>query len=205
MDIRNIIDTVSDGKDQMRDFNAIDSVIIHRCGVDMQMKTVLGYDGESVCRAFTDGPAKDATGGQLAYTLLIGGDCGPADFDGVIWQCAPLDEIAWHSRRFSVKGIGIGLIADPRYKEPSKLQIESLQDILIFICAAWGFDPYKTIMGHGEIPESHDGSKAPGKPAACPGDKLNMNHLRDDIAILMKENGRRKLHEIGLVFGGKDG
>ncbi len=85
-------------------------------------------------------------------------------------------------------------------KEPSQAQYFSLVDLLAEIVLAFGWDPYKKIKGHGEVEGSHDGSKAAGAANACPGDKLNMFVLRDDVNRLAKEGARRRLNSAGLIF-----
>ena len=59
---------------------------------------------------------------------------------------------------------------------------------------------YQAIKGHGELPGATE-AKRPGQRYACPGDKLRMNVLRDDVAIAMRESGQWQLHELGVTFG----
>lgn len=207
--IENMILRVDDGRSQIRDWEKLTGPMVHRTGLDDETGVVLGYDAASICDHFT---GKDttypevakATGGQLAYSIMIGGDRGPPELDGKIWQTLPLDEIGHHARRFgSIPYLGIACVGDFREgvgRPMSDLQRASLVDLLALLCAAFGWDPYRDIKGHGEVPKTHDGSKAPGKPAACPGDLVKLNILRDDAAILMRDSGRRQLHDAGLVF-----
>lgn len=207
--IENIIKEVWDGKKSPRNWEDIEGVMVHRCGLDKETGVILGYDAPSICSAFLgrhpDYPeVAKATGGENPYTLYIGGDCGgPKELDGKIWQALPLDEVGYHGRRFSVSYIGIGLIFDGRYAPPSQKQLSSLTDILVELCVASLWDPYKRIKGHGELPKAHNGTKSPDGPAACPGttEHINMNVLRDEVAILMKDRARSRLHDAGLVFG----
>lgn len=180
-------------------------IMVHRCGVDRETGTVLGYDAHDICDAFVGRVPRwkrvsKATGGENAYSIYIGGDCGPAELDGLIWQAIPLEEVGYHGRRFSVPYIGIGCIGDYRADEMSDKQYNSLADICSELCLGYGWNPYEVIRGHGEVRGAHDGSKAPGKPAACPGDLLVMNSLRYDVEKLMQEGARRRLHDAGLVF-----
>jgi len=203
--IENIIEYANDGQPRERDFEKLQGIMVHRCGVDLQTGTVLGYDGRSVCDAFLGrvGRFRDvaqATGGQNAYSIYIGGDLGPEEFDGKIWQALPLDEVGYHGRRFSVAYLGIGLIFDGRERAASPAQYASLVDLCAELCAAWTWDPYKKIKAHGEVPKAHNGTKAPGEPAACPGDLLGMNALRDDVSTMMKDRARRSLYDAGLIF-----
>lgn len=203
--IQNVIDQVSDGRPDDRDWTRLEAFYIHRCGVDSETGIVLGYDAIEICAAFTGKDPRwpevaKATGGQVAYSLMVGGNLGPPEFDGVIWQTLPLDEIGYHARRFSKPGLGIGLIFDGRVAPASEKQYQSLTDLLALLSVAFGKDPYRYIRGHGEEKGAHDGSKAPGFPNACPGGFLAMNPLRDDVATLSRDVARRQLHDAGLVF-----
>jgi len=203
--IENIIEYADDGKHRERDFEKLEGIMVHRNGVDLQTGTVLGYDGRSICDAFLGRVDRfrdvaQATGSQNAYSIYIGGNLGPEEFDGKIWQALPLNEVGYHGRRFSVPYLGVGLIFDGRVKPASEKQYTALVDLCAELCLAWTWDPYKKIKGHGEVPGSHNGSKAPGKPAACPGDLLDMNTVRYDVEQIMREGARRRLHAAGLVF-----
>lgn len=206
MRLINIIESVYDGKDQQRDWQATTGIMLHRCGVNLVDNKVLGYDGQSVAEAFI-GKRKEwldvakATGNQNAYSLMIGSDCGPGEYDGQVWQCLPLDEIGWHGRQFSKGHIGVAWIADPRVKALSQKAYAAGVDLCAMLCAARGWDPYKAVRGHGEVAGSHDGSKAPGKPNACPGlSQKDLNGFRYDVAKIMQERALLDLNMVGLVF-----
>jgi hypothetical protein len=203
--IVNAIDQCLDHKRQAFDVGAIEGFMVHRCGIDLNTGVVLGHSGPEVSDAFTGNDLKWAevarvTGYQNAYGILIGGDLGPAEYDGRIWQILPLDEVGWHARRFSKMYLGIGLIADPRRKAPSAAQASALKALLAMLCPAFGKDPLVAIKGHGEVPGSHDGTKAPGGSAACPGDLLDMGALRVAVALEIESQARRRLSETGLVL-----
>jgi len=200
--IINIIDQVYDGKDQERDWTKTKGIMLHRAGVNLVDNKVLGYDGLSVAKAFI-GQAPEweavakATNHQNAYTLMIGSDCGPAEYDGKVWQCLPLDEIGWHGRQFSRGYIGMAWLADPRVKPLSKPAWNAAVDLCADLCLARGWDPYSKIKGHGEVSKSHDGSKAPGRVNACPGLSSTMlNVFRDDVGVIMRERGLRRLADV---------
>lgn len=208
MQIENIIDYADDGKHRQRDWKKIEGIMLHRCGVDLETEVVLGHDGRSVCDAFLGRVPKwieaaKATGSQNAYTFFIGGDLGSSEYDGKIWQALPLNEVGYHGRRFSLPYVGVGLIFDGRYKSASDLQYDAAIDLVADLCVALGLDPYKCVKGHGEVKGAHGGSKAPGRPAACPGHKkyINLNILRDDVAVIMRDRARRRLYEAGIIFG----
>jgi len=199
--IDNIVELVKDRRQADRPETWIDRIYFHRCGVDLQTGIVLGYDARSISDHFTGRNQEypevaDATGGENAYSLMIGGNLGPEEYDGRIWQLLPITELGYHARQFgSRRGIGIGLIFDGRYKPASPNQYSSALALAAHLCVAYDLYPYRDCIGHGEDPKAHNGSKAPGQPAACPGDLLDMNKMRDDIAIeiaKIDENARRR-------------
>lgn len=205
MNIINIIDEVADGHDQRRDIGSCLGIMIHRAGVDLQTGVELGFDGLTLAEVFIGRRAEwdevaKVTGYQNAYSLYVGGDVGPAKYDGKVWQALALDEIGHHARRFSEPYIGVCAIGDFRKRPPSQKQWDILIDVCAELCSAFSWNPYKRIKGHGEVPKAHDGSKAPGQPAACPGDLFSMYAFRDDVAFVEKNNARRRLNEEGLVF-----
>lgn len=205
MEIIDIIDRVKDKRQQHRDHEKIEGIMVHRCGVNLKMDIVLGYDGPTIADVFCGRVPKwqevaDATGGQNAYTFYVGGSLGPEEYDGQIWQALPLDEIGWHGSRFSRGYLGISVIGDPRVQTPSTLQMASLSSLIGLLCLALGLGVGR-VKGHGEV---QGGKKAPGKPAACPGDLLSIEKLRSRAAGLIAtgtaEYARRRLIQYGMVF-----
>ena len=202
MEIHSLIAELWDGKPWNRDFDVIDGFAVHRVGVNKRTGQVIGTGALEIGQAFIGKRAEwhevaAATGHQVPYTFMIGGDLGPAELDGRVWQCLPMDEIGAHARRWSSRHIGVALIGDPREHPVSAPQMASLVDLLADLCAAYAKDPYQSIKGHGEI---QGGSKAPGQRGECPGKLLNMNHLRDDVATMMRERPRRRLTDSGLIW-----
>jgi hypothetical protein len=198
--IINVIDLVDDGKPAPRNFDQCDTVAVHRCGKDLIYGIDLGDTAEEICAHFTGRNDRypdvaKATGGQLAYSLMIGGDLGDPRWDGVIWQCLPVDDVGFHARRWSKPAIGVALIADPRKKPPSAKQRDALIDLLALLSVGFGFDPFKAIKGHDELP---GGSGDPNK--RCPGPLLPMNPLRADVADIVRDGARQRLYEAGMVF-----
>lgn len=195
--IINIIEDCDDGIRQPRR-DDLEGIMLHRCGIDLQTGIILGVDGKSISDIFTGKNQRypavtKVTGGQNPYTLYIGGH---READGVVWQALPLNEIGHHAKRWSKGYIGIACIGDYRREEPTPAQRHSLVDLLAGLCAAFAFDPYKSIRGHGEVqPE-----KAFDQPGACPGELLNLNSIRYDTEQIMKERACRGLLERGLVF-----
>lgn len=193
MHVENIISKVFDGKYLERGLSGLRGLMVHRVGMDLKINPphVMGHDALTICQAFQGKipewvEAARAVGYQNPYSVIIGGDGGPREFNGWIWQCLPLDELGYHARAWSRGYIGIACIGDFRVRPPSRAQRSALLCTLAQLCARFGMNPYKAVKGHGEVPEAHDGSKAPGKPYACPGDLLGMDLLRDDTMQIMK-------------------
>jgi hypothetical protein len=205
MRVEYVIEQAFDGGYLERDINAIQGIMVHRVGVDLKARppTVVGRSALEICQAF-QGKVKHlldvarATGYQNPYTVIIGGDQVGAVHDGTIWQVMPLDEVGWHARRWSRGYIGVACIGDFRVQAPSRRQRAALVFTLAVLCGRLGLLPYKQIKAHGEVAGAHDGTKAPGQPNACPGDLLNMDLLRDDVALVLK--ARSTLHLSADIF-----
>jgi hypothetical protein len=200
-----IIDQVRDHKYQRRDLDGIEGLMVHRCGVDLRAGMVIGYDGVSICDAFTgknprwESVAK-VTGHQNPYTFLIGGNVGPAAFDGKVWQALPLDEIGHHGLRFSRGHIGIGLIGDFRTRVASETQLGIATDLCADLCLMLGLIS-RRVVGHGEIRGAHK-KKGPGQPGACPGDFLSMDSFRSSVREQMRaklrQDAKWRLEQVGV-------
>ncbi len=163
----------------------IDGIMIHRTGVDLKTGVVIGYDGVSVCDAFT-GRAKQwaavakVTGSQNPYTFLVGGDGNNGSHDGVIWQALPTHEVGWHARRFSLPYVGVAMIGDFREASPTVPQWESAVYLVSELVLALKLS-VSHVLGHGEVDGAHSGKKAPGQPHACPGDLWQMDDFRRNV------------------------
>lgn len=205
MRVEYVLERAFDGKYLERDITAVKGIMVHRVGIDLKAKppVVIGHDAIEICYAF-QGKVKHlldvarVSGYQNPYTIMIGGDHISAEHDGTVWQVMPLDEVGWHARRWSSGFIGVACIGDFRVQAPSRSQRASLVFTLAVLCGRLGLDPYKHIKGHGEVPDAHDGTKAPGKPNACPGDLLDLDLVRDDVALVGK--ARSILHLSNDIF-----
>jgi len=197
-----IKELAKDSKCEKVDVEKYRGIILHRCGVDLKWGHELGFDAESIIHAFTSketkfpGAAK-ATGYQMPYHFLIGGSFGPDEFDGKIWQTLPLEELGPHARGASGNYIGIGLIGDFRERNGTSLkQWHAAIDLCALILG--GIERRTCdVQGHGEHRETHDGSKAPGEPNACPGDYWDMGGFRSDLKALRKDVSRSEFHIAG--------
>jgi hypothetical protein len=200
-----VIDQVRDHRDQVRDLGAIEGIMMHRCGVNLKSGVVLGYDAQAICDAFLGRDPKwaevsTATGRQNAYTFFVGGNLGPAQFDGRTWQTLDLDEVGHHGLRFSYTHLGVTAIGDFRVKPPSELQWQATIKLVTELCLLLGV-PSRRVVGHGEVPHAHRGGKAPGEPGACPGDFRSMDAFRAQVRgrmlMLARNDARHRLEVLG--------
>lgn len=179
--IEDVIAKVDDGKPATRDMSLLDTIAVHRCGKDLKFNVDSGSTAEEVCAHFTGKDNKfpemaKATGGEVPYSFMIGGNLGAPEADGVIWQCLPLSDIGRHAARWNVRAVGVAVIADPRVRPCSDAQYASLVDLLTLLCLAIKQGP-SCIKGHMELPGA---SSDPTK--VCPGPLLPLDVLRADVA-----------------------
>lgn len=201
MRIHNIIKQVHDGRPQQRSEN-IGGIVVHRTGINAKTGIAIGTNALDIASAFIGKRPewKDvakATGHQNAYTFYIGGE---HEEPGKIWQAIPIGELGWHARRFSRAWLGIALIGDYRVEQLHPLTRDSLIELCKALCRAYQLDPRTQIKGHGEIPEAHGGDKAPGRPAACPGDNVDMDLIRHHVYAEMRQDDMFHLQRLGVVF-----
>lgn len=167
----------------------IKGIALHRCGIDLKWKTSIGSNGLEVCASFEGGHpgASRVTGGKRPYTYII-------DAVGRIWWCLPWDIVGPHARRqASNSHIGVAVIADPRFEPMTTKQETALIWLLSRLRIAHGLRK-EAVRGHGEIPGSHDGSKASGMPNACPGlSAAALRDLRGAVDAECREWGRLAL------------
>jgi len=190
IEIRNVTTDVDDGRHRQRDSGALNRIAVHRCGVDLVWDNLIGYDAISICEAFTGRNPKwaevaKATGGEIPYSFMIGGNLGPDEFDGVIWQTLPVLEIGAHARRWNTTAIGVAMISDPRVRAVSDAQRQALIDLVSELCQAFKINPEGSdrsgvwyLAGHDELPGS---SSDPNK--RCPGKHAPMGELRASVAM----------------------
>ena len=210
MEIIDVIDQCQNRRGQRhRELWQIKGIMVHRCGINLVDKVTIGYDPVTIAGAFTGTnpnwpEVRRATGGDMPYSFLIGGDgdrsVSPADsMDGIIWQCLPLSSVGPHARGYSRDYISIGLVADPRVRALTRKQYDSLVDLCVHLYHSVA-DPYpRWIVGHGEVDGAHGGTKSPGEKDACPGDMLPMHRLRDDVKSMLKRRAYRDLMSMGVA------
>jgi hypothetical protein len=203
--IRDVTKDVADGSHRRRDAHAIKRIAVHRCGVDLVWSNLIGYDAITICDAFADrdphwvDTVAKATRCEIPYTLMLGGNLGPDEYDGVIWQTLPMLEIGAHARRWNHVAIGVAVIADPRVRPLSDKQHANLVELLSDLTQAFKIDPLAIdddgspfLAGHTELPGA---SKDPNKQ--CPGKYLPMANLRQQVAeASAKANKTRALDRL---------
>lgn len=203
--IINCIDEYKGVNKTTRYIDELEGIAIHRGGMDRETRVYLGTTGPEITNEFIGRgdkypELKQVTGGQQPYTFFIGGSLKRGEHDGKIWQVAPLTDVTWHARKASYRYIGICMIGDYRNEEPTDAQWHSAVILSKVLCRWREWDPYKCIKGHGEIDGAHDGSKGPGKPAACPGDLWDMHIFRDDVARSIYNQNISALDDLNLQY-----
>ena len=197
IEIRNVAKDVDDGKHRQRDSTAINRIAVHRCGVDLIWNQLIGYDAISICDAFAGRDPKwrdtvaKATGNEIPYSFMIGGNLGPEEFDGLIWQTLPVFEVGAHARRWNTTAIGVAVIADPRVRPCSEAQRRALIHLLADLCQAFTISPPFAdddgvwyLAAHDELPSAADAGKH------CPGKYLPMNEIRRSVAAEIAKRNR---------------
>lgn len=181
----------------------IDSVIIHRIDV-RDMAAALGVVPDIINAATLARLSRELPelGRKLAYPILI----LPS---GTIEQGLPLIYVSPHARSaWNRRAIGIGVEGDFRREPPTQDQIDSLHWLCPLLRAAYcphemvehGDLRLPNLMGHGEAPDSHDGTKAPGRHAHCPGPHLDMGVLRAHCDGSPIWRARQELGAAGIKF-----
>lgn len=201
-----IIELVRDHYEQERDIDVITGVMVHRVGVDLKTGVVIGHDALEIAEAFIGKNPRwksvaKVTGNQNAYTFYVGGDLGPTNLDGHVWQALPIDEVGHHARRWSRYHIGIAMVGDFRVRPPSDKQWNAAVDLCSDLCLLFGVIS-KRVVGHGEVEGAHGGGKAPGKRGACPGDLWDMHAFREAVRQEMRRKTRQdaswRLEQVGV-------
>jgi len=187
--VEDVIDQVADGQPHILDLQALSTIAVHRTGKDLRNDIDLGDTAVEVCSHFTGindtyPEVAKATGGEVPYDFIIGGDLGAPEYDGVIWQCLSLSDAGRHAKRFNSTAIGVACLADPRVRPCSAKQMASLVDLCAVLSMAIKRDPFDCLRGHMELPNA---SSDPNKQ--CPGPLLPMKVLRDDVATARAELG----------------
>jgi hypothetical protein len=198
--IEDVIAQVNDGKRSLRDLLKLSLIVVHRCGKDLKFGIDLGDTAPEICAHYTGKDDKypevaKATGHEIAYTFMVGGDLGDPAFDGVIWQCLSLDDVGRHAKKWNTPAIGVSVIADPRVRPCSSKQMQSLIDLLTILSMVIKGEPSSCIKGHMELPGS---SSDPNK--LCPGPLLPMDVMREDVTAARGELGLQMALMSGLVL-----
>jgi N-acetylmuramoyl-L-alanine amidase len=200
--IEEVAAVLSSSKWRLRLPSHIDTVIIHRVDI-RDMAAALGQipgmiDIVTLARLSSEMPE---LGRKLAYPILILAS-------GTIEQGLPLIYNSPHARRWNRRAIGVGVEGDFRREAPTEAQIDSLRWLLPRLCAAYCPTDLvdhegkllPCLLGHGEAPDSHDGTKAPGRNNHCPGAHLDMIALRAHRASDNTWRARSELGQAGIKF-----
>ena len=165
---------------RQRQINQIDTILVHRLDVKEVAEGlnahILKVDIVALARLSR---SLDAIANRLAYPLLI-------LKSGTIEQGLSITAISPHGRKaWNGRAIGIAVEGDFREEEPTAWQIEALKWLLPRLFAAfcqpevlYEDRKYPSLLGHGEAPGAHDGSKAPGRHGHCPGKYIDMQLFR---------------------------
>lgn len=167
-------------------------ITVHRVGYDHPSRINLGDNAIDICAHFTGKnnqypEVAKATGGQLAYTIMIGAKINQT------WQCLPLSDTGHHARRWSSNTIGIAAIGDFRFHPPTHEQYWALVDSCAIISRVMGTSSAQ-VLGHDERPGGRR-----NKSKECPGKLLDMKQLRHDINMVMRGSAERQAVLAGLV------
>ena len=126
----------------------------------------------------------DKIGFKMAYTFTI-------DPDGVTEQALPLHIIGWHAKgHWGRTYVGIGCIGDFRTNEMPEAQYTSLVELCTWIAVEQS--DVLIIQGHDEL---FGGSE--DKAKECPGNLLDMDHLRSDVQSLASTHN--ECYDIGIT------
>jgi len=187
----NVISEVDDGYPIDRIWTRHQGITIHRVGYDHLTGIDLGATAVEICAHFTGTNSRypevaKATGGQLAYTIMIGKK-------GEVWQCLPLGDVGHHARRWSSRTIGVAVIGDPRKFEVPHAQYWALVDTCSLIARVLGTSSNQ-IKGHDE---RHGARRDRRK--RCPGRHLKLSQLRYDVHMVMRHTAELKALHARLV------
>lgn len=165
----------ADGKDRAVDPRRRSSVVVHRTG--------MGNCALDISRAFqAEGPAGDATGHHMPYTIVIGRY-------GIVEQALRIGDYGPHALSWSITGIGVALIGDMRVEPPTRLQYDALIEVCSVLCG-WLGGP-SVVWGHDEL---RDATRDPLRE--CPGRYLDMGRVRSDV----QEHSRLACENAGFIF-----
>lgn len=166
--VSNIIEYLDDHKPQTRSIYNIDTIAVHRVGVDLVSGQVVG-DGitaGSISRAFLDDPQVGKfTAMQTPYHFLI-------EKSGDIYQALAISDLGQHAAAWNGRAVGVALIGDFRVEALLVPQRDSLVWLLANLCATLGLEPTDAIRAHDRL---ENGTHTPGK--VCPGGNVDIRTI----------------------------
>lgn len=165
----------ADGHERAVDPKRRSAVVVHRTG--------MGSTAEEVSKGFQRaGPAGDATGHHMPYTIVIGKH-------GQVEQALHISDYGPHALAWSMPGIGVAVVGDPRVEPLPRLQYEALIEVCSTL-AGW-LGGASVVWGHDEL---RDATRDPLRE--CPGRYLDMGQVRRDV----QEAARLACEDAGFIF-----
>lgn len=181
------IKELSDGKRLKLSGEHVDTIVIHRVGLNLKTGKHLGTTALEVGRAFIDDPeVAKWTGGEQPYHFYI-------DPDGTISQALALVDTGRHSRAFNSRAIAIAVICDARVEPPTDEQFDAAVRLSTCVAYHMGIKAGR-IRGHTEL-----GARATSDPMKqCPGAKFNMKKLRGRVERDLYRYRAKALEQEGI-------
>lgn len=160
IDVSKQLPAVSNGKRKLED---LVYAVVHHDGV----KAPKDYDAIALYKREAKDHVKKGWG-RLAYHFKI-------DNKGIVYQCSPLTEIAYHSGNpgYHRNSVGICLDGDFTKQGVPEVQLKALEGLLNYLCKQRPDIPKlvrKNVRYHGEV-RGFTNSKGVfiPNPTACPG------------------------------------
>lgn len=124
---------------------------------------------------------------ELGYHFVIGNGTRTGDGQVEVGSRWPKQKHGAHAdtpdNAFNDDGIGICLVGDFNVQQPTRKQLESLTQLVIFLQTTYRI-PSNRIISHGSV---HDLAKG-GTITDCPGRYLNITQVRRMVAQAMADN-----------------
>ncbi len=169
--ILDIIGDLGSGEYPARKLNEIDTIAVHRVGLDLKLGKNLGNTAPEIAKHFAPGGAAAPwTGGKFPYHFVI------SKF-GQLWQCIPLSRIGPHAKSWNRRAIGVAFIGDFRVEILTPQASDAGRLLLHRLLGTIGLGSHR-VFGHDELPDS---SSDPNKE--CPGLHFGIDRLRQDLAF----------------------
>lgn len=167
----------------------INKIVVHHTG----SRVLRGFDSPSLIRfrhkyfrGFED----------IGYHYLIGN--GILTRDGEVYNARPVEIEGAHAYGHNKDSIGIALIGNFNFREPTEKQLNSLIELLAKNCRGYGLNE-EDIYGHRELDNAN---------TSCPGEYIDMDELRGQVwrnMAIEDINFERHLHDVFYSVREKNG